>query len=142
MAQRTLRNLPLSSYATPGVRGFDEIGAIADEDKDFGGLVAVRVVRTASLVKYRAPCFVHLTTKNRQAGDVPERGTFLLLQLAVVDDLVNDIVLARGVWLNDKSDFLTCNKEATAIINGDPYNKKILDVVSSCSSPHRERPLA
>ncbi|KAL1518596.1 hypothetical protein AB1Y20_002884 [Prymnesium parvum] len=48
MARRSTKQLPLSIFATPAVRGFGEAGFM-DADDDLHGLQSVLVARTSSM---------------------------------------------------------------------------------------------
>ena len=87
MAQSLRMALPLSVYATPGVRarGFDRL-VPADHPK-YAGLQLAFVANTPSMRDVHPPCFGFLTVKNRKkGGDKPERGAFFLLNLMHVPD--------------------------------------------------------
>jgi hypothetical protein len=96
-----MRDLPRSVYSTPGMIGMHDAGIVPETDAEFGGLQRVYAARTAAIAKARAPCFGHVTVKNR--GDVPYRGAFLVVAMLHVPDKP-DIIALHGCWVLDKED--------------------------------------
>ena len=107
MAAQSMRMaLPLSVYATPGVRarGFDRLLPV-DHPK-YPGLKLAFVANTPDMRDVSPPCFGFLTVKNRKkGGGKPERGAILILSVLHVPGPARpDIVAVVGPWLIDKSD--------------------------------------
>lgn len=125
MARRSTKQLPLSIFATPAVRGFGEAGFM-DADDDLHGLQSVLVARTSSMAKVWAPCFGFLTTTNRKrGGGKAERGAFFCLQILCSADRP-DAMIVRGMWIIDKPD-LAKFYDVNGILAGHDSSRKVFE---------------
>ncbi|KAL1515181.1 hypothetical protein AB1Y20_004242 [Prymnesium parvum] len=125
MARRSTKQMPLSIFATPAVRGFGEAGFM-DADDDLHGLQSVLVARTSSMAKVWAPCFGFLTTTNRKrGGGKAERGAFFCLQILCSADRP-DAMIVRGMWIIDKPD-LAKFYDVNGILAGHDSSRKVFE---------------
>ena len=112
-------SLPISIYATPGVRAFGDAGRVPATDDECAGLQIAYVAHTAAMEKVTSPSFGFLTSQERAAGGgKASRAPFLLLAVLHVEARP-DILMVVGVWLLDKDD-LHVHYPFAKILRADP----------------------
>lgn len=118
-------SLPISIFATPGVRAEGDGGLVPPGVEQCGGLQIAYVARTATMCNVRPPCFGWLTNKLRhKGGGGDDTSPYFLIAILHVPDRP-DVLLTLGRWCYAKPALSIYYPTYFRILAADPKVSKV-----------------